>query len=369
MRAVLDTFSSSRHELYSADEIAQVARVDRTVVRELIASGRVVAFREYVTAADAAALVRRLMSGDALTTDERSPLTTIPDGAARNGIPLFVSGLLHVAFVALLALATAYGLLTSDDTEMKIEKTLPDARLVYLMLPGPGGGGGGGGLQMPQPVPVAARKPPTPVVRKIASPIVPVKRPPPPVRSTARLPQPIEPPKVVQTPKDTPKPPPVQVVMAPVKPVPADTTDAMGLPAARPAPPSAGPGTGGGVGIGAGTGTGQGDGSGVGSGSGGGTGGGPFRPGTGIEPPTLVREVRPSYTDDARRRSIEGDVVLEIVVLRDGRVGNVRTLRSLGAGLDQKAAEAVRQWRFNPARRQGTPVDVVVQVSVEFKLR
>jgi TonB family protein len=66
---------------------------------------------------------------------------------------------------------------------------------------------------------------------------------------------------------------------------------------------------------------------------------------------------------------VEGDVVLEIVVQRDGTVGNVRTLRSLGAGLDQKAADAVRQWRFNPARRQGVPVDVVVQVSVEFKLR
>ena len=122
-------------------------------------------------------------------------------------------------------------------------------------------------------------------------------------------------------------------------------------------------------GIGAGTGSGQGDGAGIGSGSNGGTGGGPFRPGTGIEPPTLVREVRPTYTDEARRQSIEGDVKLEIVVLRDGRVGNVRIVRGLGAGLDQKAAEAVRQWRFNPARRQGTPVDVVVDVAVEFKLR
>jgi TonB family protein len=55
--------------------------------------------------------------------------------------------------------------------------------------------------------------------------------------------------------------------------------------------------------------------------------------------------------------------------LQDGRVGSVRTLRSLGGGLDQKAVEAVRQWRFSPARRQGAPVDVVVEVSVEFKLR
>jgi TonB family protein len=79
--------------------------------------------------------------------------------------------------------------------------------------------------------------------------------------------------------------------------------------------------------------------------------------------------VRPIYTDEARRRALEGDVVLEVVVMRDGRVGSVRILRSLGSGLDLKAVEAVRQWRFTPARRDGLPVDVVVEVSVEFKLR
>ena len=88
-----------------------------------------------------------------------------------------------------------------------------------------------------------------------------------------------------------------------------------------------------------------------------------------LEPPVLLREIRPLYTDEARRRSIEGDVVLEIVVRHDGSVGDVRVRRSLGAGLEQKAVDAVRQWRFGPARRRGTPVDVVVEVSVEFKLR
>ena len=62
-------------------------------------------------------------------------------------------------------------------------------------------------------------------------------------------------------------------------------------------------------------------------------------------------------------------MLLEIVVRQDGSVGSVRVTRSLGAGLEQKAIEAVRQWRFGPARRQGQPVDVVVEVSVEFKLR
>ena len=102
---------------------------------------------------------------------------------------------------------------------------------------------------------------------------------------------------------------------------------------------------------------------------GGGTGGGPYRPGSGITPPRLLREVKADYTDDGRRRGLQGDVVLEIVVLRDGSVGEVTVLQGLGAGLDQRAAAAVRQWRFDPARRRGTPVDVIVEVAVEFTLR
>jgi TonB family protein len=132
---------------------------------------------------------------------------------------------------------------------------------------------------------------------------------------------------------------------------------------------SAGPGSGGGAGTGTGGGLGDGRGNGIGAGTGGGTGGGPFLPGTGIDPPTLLREVKPLYTDEARRRSLEGNVTLEIVVRRDGTVSDLRVLRSLGAGLDERAIEAVRQWRFSPAHRQGAPVDVIAQVSVEFRLR
>jgi TonB family protein len=139
---------------------------------------------------------------------------------------------------------------------------------------------------------------------------------------------------------------------------------------APPAPqPSQGPGTGGGIGSGSGTGNGPGTGSGVGPGTGGGTGGGPYQPGSGISAPVLTREIRATYTDEARRRAIEGDVVLEIVVRRDGSVGTMRVVRSLGAGLEQRAIDAVRQWRFTPSRRNGEAVDVVVEVAVEFKLR
>jgi TonB family protein len=164
---------------------------------------------------------------------------------------------------------------------------------------------------------------------------------------------------------------PAPPIQAPVVPLATSDANIAGLVTSRPASlsASAGTGSGGGIGSGSGTGNGEGRGSGLGPGTGGGTGGGIYRPGSGISPPTLVREVRPNYTDEGRRRAIEGDVVLEIVVRRDGSVGQVRVLRALGAGLDQRAQDAVKQWKFGPARREGTAVDVVVEVSVEFKLR
>ena len=136
-----------------------------------------------------------------------------------------------------------------------------------------------------------------------------------------------------------------------------------------PAADSRGTGTEGGTGTGRGKGMGDGDGSGIGDGTGGGTGGGPYRPGSGVEPPRLLREVKASYTDEARRAGISGEVEMEITIRRDGSVSDVRILRGLGGGLNERAAAAVRQWRFAPARLKGTPVDVIVEVAVEFTLR
>lgn len=107
----------------------------------------------------------------------------------------------------------------------------------------------------------------------------------------------------------------------------------------------------------------------MGPGSGGGAGGGPYRGGSGIDAPRLLREVKADYSEEGRRRGVTGDVVLEIVVRRDGSVGDVKLLKGLGWGLDERAVQAVRQWRFSPATRSGTPIDVVVEAAVEFKLR
>jgi TonB family protein len=166
------------------------------------------------------------------------------------------------------------------------------------------------------------------------------------------------------------EPDPLPPVVAPVIPAPADSQQRVGV--VEPAPPlpdSHGPGDAGGTGAGQGTGIGDGHGNGIGEGEGGGTGGGIYRPGSGIDPPSLVREVKPDYTEEARQRGVEGDVVMEIVVRRDGSVGDVRVMQGLGYGLDQRAVEAVRQWKFSPARRHGAAVDVMVEVAMEFKIR
>lgn len=89
---------------------------------------------------------------------------------------------------------------------------------------------------------------------------------------------------------------------------------------------------------------------------------------SGVEPPRLRRRVIPEYTEDALDRKVEGIVILEVVILKTGRVGAVRVLRSLDAGLDAKATAAVREWTFRPGRFQGAAVDVLVELEVEFRL-
>jgi TonB family protein len=362
--------TASGEQLFSVDEVAQAAGVPVEEIWRLLRMGQAVAYGSHVTAEDAARLVR-ILRGLEPASATRVPLNQAPEAARRAGRGLVASGLLHVAGVALLLLMASLGLLSANDTEEVIKEREP-VRLVYLMSPGPGGGGGGGGLRMPTPPPPAARKSVVKVARR-SPPVPPVRRratPPPPVPPRPPQPDPPRPPTIQPLVVEPPKPPPAQTIKAPVVPDTSDLYEAIGMLSRRPAgPPSQGPGTGGGVGSGSGAGIGEGSGGGIGPGTGGGTGGGPFQPGSGIDPPTVVREVRPTYTDEARRRAIEGDVVLEIVVRRDGSVGNVRVQRTLGAGLEQKAIEAVRQWRFSPARRQGVAVDVVVNVSVEFKLR
>ena len=95
---------------------------------------------------------------------------------------------------------------------------------------------------------------------------------------------------------------------------------------------------------------------------------GAYRLGTGVVSPVLQRQVTPQYTDEALGRKIQGYVILEVVILANGTVGPVRIVRSLDRGLDLKAIEAVRQWKFKPALLQSKPVDVLAEIRVDFSL-
>jgi periplasmic protein TonB len=143
----------------------------------------------------------------------------------------------------------------------------------------------------------------------------------------------------------------------------------LGDPVAKVAgPESNGVGVGGGIGAGRGTGIGIGTGPGVGQGSGGGYGGGVFKVGGGIQAPQPIYQPEPEFTEEARVAKHQGTVLLWLIVGADGRPRDIKVVRALGMGLDQKAVEAARQWKFQPAMKEGKPVAVQVNIEVAFTL-
>jgi protein TonB len=133
-------------------------------------------------------------------------------------------------------------------------------------------------------------------------------------------------------------------------------------------PPSNGVGSGGGIGSGSGGGIGSGTGPGVGPGRGGGMGGGVFKVGGGVSAPRAIFTPDPEYSEEARKAKYQGTCVLWLIVGPDGRPRDVKVARTLGMGLDQKAIEAVRNWKFEPAMKDGKPVAVQINVEVNFRL-
>jgi TonB family protein len=131
---------------------------------------------------------------------------------------------------------------------------------------------------------------------------------------------------------------------------------------------SNGPGSGAGIGAGVGGGIGPGSGPGAGPGSGGAFGGGAFRMGGGITAPALLYKIEPEYSEEARKAKYQGTVVLRVIIDASGRATNPEVVRSLGLGLDEKAMEAVKKWKFRPGYKDGKPVAVVAQIEVNFRL-
>ena len=133
---------------------------------------------------------------------------------------------------------------------------------------------------------------------------------------------------------------------------------------------SNGQGSGGGMGTGNRGGLGSGNGNGYGPGTGGNLGGGLYKVGNGVSEPKLTFSVEAEFSDEARRAKYEGTVVISLIVDSQGNPQNIHVSRSLGMGLDEKAIEAVRQYKFKPAieQKSGKPVPVPISVEVRFRL-
>ena len=90
--------------------------------------------------------------------------------------------------------------------------------------------------------------------------------------------------------------------------------------------------------------------------------------GGGVSAPKAIYSPEPEYSEEARKAKYQGTCVLMLVVGPDGRPRDIRVSRSLGLGLDEKAMEAVKTWKFEPSMKDGKPVAVMISVEVEFRL-
>jgi len=87
----------------------------------------------------------------------------------------------------------------------------------------------------------------------------------------------------------------------------------------------------------------------------------------GVAAPRLLKKIDPEYTQEAEDANLEGTIVLSVEVHADGRAYNLRIERGLGMGLDERAIEAIKQWKFQPAMKGDEPVAVSARIEVNFK--
>jgi protein TonB len=201
-------------------------------------------------------------------------------------------------------------------------------------------GGGGGGAK--EPLPVSKGKLPKPSMKQFVPPMI-VDHPP----------------KLAMDPS---------IIAPPDTPLPQSNLNNWGDPLAKLVNGSNGNGSGGGMGNGSGGGVGSGKGGGFGPGEGGGVGGGVFRVGGGVSAPAVLFKVDPEYSEEARKAKYSGSVLLSIIVDTEGKARDIRVVKSLGMGLDEKAIEAVQKWKFKPGMNKGTAVNVRAQIEVNFRL-
>lgn len=282
----------------------------------------------------------------ALPPQRRGPTFRSLDAALaeRNPKSRVTSAIVHVAMIGTILWLGARmpkvigPAQTLTHVDFKLFAPTPPPPKVLPVAPKMGGGGGGGAHQIVEPtkgrVPEVARVTlAAPQLTRLEHPKLPV--------------EPTEPIKIPDSPKmlNLGQPDSPQIKLA-----------------------SQGPGSGSGFGHGLGGGLGSGHGLGSGPGSGGGYGGGVMGVGGGVSAPVVIHSIEPEFTEQARQASLQGTVVLQLIVDTEGNPQNVHVTRSLGMGLDEKAVQAARQYKFKPAMYQGHPVAVQIVVDVDFHL-
>ena len=249
-----------------------------------------------------------------------------------------------LALVLVLSVIIGRRVVTAATPTQKVTVTLVDPADIPALKPSKtqvGGGGGGGDRDVLQ---ASKGKLPKLSMEQITPPVVVVRN------QNPKLP--VEPTIVV--------PPQVQLA--------SNNMPNLGDPMAHAILPSNGTGSGGGIGSGSGGGIGSGKGPGFGPGEGGGVGGGVFHVGGGVSPPRQIYAPEPEFSEEARKAKYQGVCTLGLIVGTDGRPSNIHVLSALGMGLDEKAIEAVKNWRFEPAMKDGHPVRVEIAVEVDFHL-
>jgi protein TonB len=246
------------------------------------------------------------------------------------------SALLHVGAIALVLILT-----TGNPPPVALVRHAifaPDMLFMPLLLASPAGGDGGGGQHALTPP--SKGRPPKPARRVFTPPIALIRE------SEPLLP--------------------VEPAILVAQPLPAVDLPRFGDPRGVDGPVSGGPGTGGGYGNGKNGGIGGGAGPSFGTG---GTGPGAVGgAGAVTTQPVLLTKKEPDYSEEARKVRLQGTVALVIEIDARGIPQNIRVWQGLGFGLDERAVDAVRSWRFQPATRNGKPVPSGARVDVSFRL-
>ena len=242
-----------------------------------------------------------------------------------------VSCVSHAALVLLIA----SGIWVGQRPIIKTTEILT-SKLTFL-----GSGGGGGGEH--NPIPATNGTPPKFSTQQLAPPVIVVRSPNPPL--------PVDP-----------------TVLGPPQLTLPQSNRIGDLMSSNVIIPSNGTGSSGGAGSGSHDGLGSGTGPGVGDGSDGGYGRGASAARRGVIAPRAIYDPEPEYSEEARKVHFQGVVVLSVIVDQGGHARDIRVARSVGLGLDERAIEAVKKWKFEPGMKDGHPVAVGVNVEVNFRL-